>query len=309
MKIVFFGSDDFAATHLKRIIVSEHKVLACVTQPDRPKGRGMNVVLSPIKEIALEHNITVLQPTDIKSDDFLSELKKLEADLYVVIAYGRILPQKVLDVPTRGAINVHPSLLPKYRGAAPINWAIINGDAKTGVTIIQLNAKMDAGDILACKEENIKDDDTSISLRQRLVGIAENLLIKVLGDFQNNTLKGCAQDSSKVSLAPKLTKELGAIDWNKSAVDIHNLVRGLLPWPGGYTLYDGKMLKIIKTKVLVSNNEGLPGVVTDLTEDGIVVATQKGGLLVCQIHLQSAKEMDALSFVRGHRIEKGHRFQ
>jgi len=258
MKIIFFGSDDFANAHLESLIASDHIISACVTQPDRPKGRGMKVVQSPIKTCAVKNNIEVLQPNDIKTSSFEEQLKNFNTDLFVVIAYGRILSLSILDIPGMGAINVHASLLPKYRGAAPINWAIINGEKETGLTIIKINPQMDAGDILSQANFKIGSEDTSISIRAKMLKEGPSLLLSTVKTLRKGEIKARKQDERKVTLAPKLTKEMGLIQWDKPAGDIHNLTRGLLPWPSAYTYFKGKMLKVLSTEVVKDSGLQVP---------------------------------------------------
>ncbi|MBU0467685.1 MAG: methionyl-tRNA formyltransferase [Candidatus Omnitrophica bacterium] len=307
MNIVFFGSDDFALAHLEALLSSQHNVVGCVTQPDRPKNRGMKVVVSPIKECALTNDIDVFQPDDLSDPDFVSSLKKINAELFVVIAYGKFLTAELIDLTEYGAINVHGSLLPKYRGAAPINWVIINGETETGVTIIKLNTKMDAGDILSSEKIKILEDDTSISLREKMKDCGKSLLLDTLGGLKKGSLQVRSQDQNEASFASKLTKELGKIDWNKSAKEINDLIRGLQPWPGVYTFFNGKSLKILSAQIV--DVSALPGQVVEISSEGIVVAAKEGGLLVKQVHLQDAKAMDITSFLRGHSVEIGFTFE
>lgn len=304
MKIVFFGSDDFASKNLESLVSSGHEVLACVTQPDRPKGRDLKIALPLPKIVSGKYGIDVLQPKDLKNAGFLENLKSYDADLFVVIAYGRILTKEILEIPKMFSINVHGSLLPKYRGAAPINWVIINGDEKTGITIAKIDQKLDSGDILKQKELEIKKDDTSATLRARMIDESIDFLLNCLSDIKNNNISFQKQDSSKVSIAPKLTKDLGCIDWNKSAFKIHNLIRGLRPWPSAYTKYNGKLLKILEAEVLDQDSTA-PGEILDVSKQGFVVGTQDKVLLVKRVHLESSKPMDAASFVAGHKIESG----
>ena len=309
MNIVFFGSDDFAAVHLEALFGSKHKVCACVTQPDKARGRGMEVSASPIKEAALRKGIPVFQPSDLKENTFLKELKAFEADLFVVIAYGRFLPAEVLAIPRTFAINVHSSLLPKYRGAAPINWAIINGERVTGISIMRVTAKMDAGDILAQKKLKILKADTAASVRARMMGIGPKLLLKTIDSIKKGTYTFTVQDDQKTTLAPKLTKELGQIQWNKQAMALHNLARGLLPWPGAYTFYQGKLLKILETEVVSSSFLAYsPGEVAGVDKKGFTVATADQGLLVKAVHLEASKPMSAYQFMMGHRVKPGFKF-
>lgn len=309
MNIVFFGSDDFAAVHLEALFGSKHKVCACVTQPDKARGRGMEVSASPIKEAALCKGVPVFQPSDLKENTFLKGLKAFEADLFVVIAYGRFLPAEVLALPRTFAINVHSSLLPKYRGAAPINWAIINGERETGISIMRVTAKMDAGDILAQKKLKILKADTAASVRARMMGIGPKLLLKTIDSIKKGTYTFTVQDDQKTTLAPKLTKELGQIQWNKQAMALHNLARGLLPWPGAYTFYQGKLLKILETEVVSSSFLAYsPGEVAGVDKKGFTVATADQGLLVKAVHLEASKPMSAYQFMMGHQLKPGFKF-
>lgn len=307
MKIIFFGSDDFAAVHLKQLIGQGHAVLACVTPPDKPKGRGLVVSACPVEACALLNHLPILQPSDINDPSFTAALRQFNAEAFVVIAYGKILPQALLDIPKIFCLNVHASLLPKYRGAAPINWAIINGEKETGISIIKLNARMDAGDILAQQTVVIQEEDTAVTLRARLAQAGSPLLSQTLSDVAagQHTLRD--QDPAKVSHAPKLKKATGNIDFQRSAVMIHNLVRGLLPWPSAYTHYQGRLLKILETRV-VPPVAGGPGEVAAITHEGFVVATGAGGLCVQKVLLESAKPMAADAFVAGHELKIGMQF-
>ena len=229
MKIIFFGSDNLAARCLQELVFNRHAVVACVTQPDKPKGRGMHLGFSAVKQTALTLKLPVLQPADAGDPDFVQLLKDFEADLFVVVAYGRILPQSVLDVPKLFAINVHTSLLPKYRGAAPINWAILHGDKSTGVTIIKINDRMDAGDIIVQQETDIRKGERYTVLKQRLAEMGALSLVETIDNIKENSYQLIPQREEDVTFAPKLTKELGRIDWSQPANKIHDLVRGLLP--------------------------------------------------------------------------------
>lgn len=309
MNIIFFGSDDFAAIHLEALIGSKHKVLACVTQPDKARGRGMQVSASLVKETALRKNVAVLQPTDLKDDAFVKALKAYNADLFVVIAYGRFLPPVILTLPRTLAINVHSSLLPKYRGAAPINWAVINGEQETGLTIMQVSDKMDAGDIITQENVKISNEDTAMGLRARMMEIGPKLLLKTIDSIEKQTYTLKSQDHKAATLAPKLTKELGHIQWGKPAAVLHNLVRALLPWPTAYTHYQGKLLKILETEVVSEDFCAYqPGEVAKIDKNGFTVATANKGLLVKKVHLESAKPMPAYQFVTGHQLQPGFNF-
>ncbi len=309
MNIVFFGSDDFAAAHLEALFGSKHKVCACVTQPDKARGRGMEVSASPIKEAALRKGIPVFQPADLNEKTFLKGLKAFDADLFVVIAYGRLLPTEVLGMPRTLTINVHSSLLPKYRGAAPINWAIINGERETGISIMRVTAKMDAGDILAQKKFKILKADTAVSVRARMMETGPQFLLKTVDAIGKGTYTFTVQDDQKATAAPKLTKESGHIQWDKPARDIHNLARGLLPWPTAYTYYQGKLLKILETEVVPGRFLSYPpGEVVSVDKKGFTVATVDQGLLVKVVHLEASRPMSAYQFMMGHRLGPGFKF-
>jgi methionyl-tRNA formyltransferase len=307
MRIVFFGSDDFAGVCLKELMKSSHKVIACVTKPDAPKGRGMQIVLSPIKEIALAQGIICLQPESLKEPSVIEALKAFEADLFVVVAYGKILSQEVLDIPKKLCVNVHGSLLPKYRGAAPINWAIINGDQETGVTIMKMNAKMDAGDIISQKVIPLSESITSDFLRQDMARVGAEFLVTTLGEIERGTNALKVQDESQVTIAHKLTKEMGRIDWKLSADEIEHRIRGLKPWPGTYCGFKGKILKILKANVVVAKAE--PSKIIEINKDGFVVACGQNGLLIRNVHLEASKPVSADDFVQGHRLVVGQRFE
>lgn len=306
--VVFFGSDNFATTSLEALLVAGHKVVACVTPPDRAQGRGMHVVASPVKVTADQHAIPIFQPDNIHDPAFAGELRQFNADFFVVIAYGKILPENLLKIPRHCALNVHASLLPKYRGAAPINWAIIHGEKETGVTVMRLNARMDAGDIVGQKTTPIADEEDAQTLRLRLAKIGAQLLVETLAIPVDKWVFK-TQDEQIVSRAPKLTKEMGHIDWAQTAVAIHDLIRGLQPWPAAHAFFDGKMIKILATESWpVIPVPGQPGEVVEISDAGFVVATGKGALLVKTVHPESSHAMPAVSFAAGHHLKKGARF-
>ena len=307
MKIIFFGSDDFAQHHLEQLLGSSYQVAVIITQPDKPKGRSLRVEPSPIKVCAQKNNIPVMQPQKIKDEAFIDELKRIGADFFIVIAYGKILPQGLLDLPKKAAVNVHASLLPKYRGAAPINWAIINGEKETGVSIIKMSAELDAGDILSQSKMKISDDDTALTLREKMKNEGAELLLQTIKTFEK--IVPAAQNPKEVSFAPKLTKELGKIDWRKEAQTIHNLVRGLQPWPSAYTVYQNKLLKILSSEVVDGSwPDKRPGEVVEILQKGFIIKTKQQGLLIKDVHLEASKPMDANSFIRGHRLDAGFVF-
>ena len=303
MRIVFFGSDDFAAVHLKKLLESPHEIVGCVTQPDRPKGRGMNVVRSPIKTIALSHKISLLQPQSLKDELIRSELKALDADVFVIVAYGKILPEEILSIPHIFCVNVHGSLLPKYRGAAPINWAVMNGDDQTGVTVMKMSPILDAGEIILQAKLAIAPEDTVVNLRLRMAQLGAVTLLEALDQIRKNAHSLTRQDLAKVSYASKLTKELGHVDWKDPAVKIWNLVRGLQPWPGVSTSFQGKKFKVLAAEVAASESSlATPGTVIAIQKTGILVATGNQPLLITRVQPESGKPMEARSFASGHKL-------
>lgn len=306
MKIVFFGSSLFAVPSLKALLDSSHKVLAVSTQPDRAKGRNLKLSETPVKTLALSRGIkNIYQPEKISDKASIKYLKSLSADLFVVVAYGEILPKEILEVPKIYSINLHASLLPKYRGAAPINRAIINGETKTGFSIIKMNEKMDAGDILLKRSVEIEPDDTSLTLDRKLSELGGILILDAIRFIELDKVTFKKQDAKKVSFAPKLKKEDGLIDWKNPAAKIHNMVRGLVPWPCAYTFLDTKLLKVWKTEVLPSREKRQPGQVIDAGKNTILVSAGKDLLIIKELQLEGKNRMDAASFMRGHKIERG----
>ncbi len=303
MRIVFMGTPEFAVTSLKALIDAGENVVAVVTQPDRPKGRGRRLASPPVKVLAESHSIPVLQPEKIKTPQFYEELSKFSPDLICVAAYGKILPKNILELPPLGCINVHASLLPKLRGAAPINWAIIRGERITGVTTMFMDEGMDTGDILLKEEVAIDDEDTAETLTEKLAPLGGKLLIKTLKALRKGTLKPIPQDDSKATYAPMLKKEMGRVDWSKGAREIRNLIRGLIPWPGAFTTLGGKVLKLYRAEVAEGGGE--PGTVIEAGEAGLMVATGERALKVLELQLEGGKRLSATAFLRGHRIEPG----
>lgn len=304
MKIIFFGSDDFAQAYFNAIIQSHHQIEACVAPPDRPKDRGMKIKDSPVKESALNAGIPLLQPDSVKKTEFIDQVKAYQADAFVVIAYGQILSQEILNIPPLGAFNVHGSLLPKYRGAAPINWAVMNKEGETGISVIKMNAKMDAGDIIGSLKFPITKNDTAGIIRTRMMEQGPAFLIGILDQISANQYTQVVQDENQVTFAPKLDKNTGLINWSTSAVNIHCLVKGLHPKPGAYTYLNGKKLKVLSAKP-VESTDGKFAEIVDITSEGFVVGTADGGLLIQEVHLESAKPMDAKSFINGYAIKIG----
>ena len=303
MKIIFMGTPEFAVPSLRALVDSGDEVVAVVTQPDKPKGRGLEVAPPPTKVLAERHGIPVLQPAKIKTEEFFNELKKFNPDLICVAAYGKILPKNILDLPHYGCINVHASLLPKYRGAAPINWAIIRGEKVTGITTMKMDEGMDTGDMLLKKEVPIEDEDTGETLSEKLSEIGARLLIETIRLLKEGQLNPIPQDHSQANYAPMLKKEDGKIDWQKSAEEIRNLIRGALLWPSAYTNLEGKLLKIYKVRL--AGGEGKPGEVIK-SESGILrVATGKGALDILKLQIEGGKKLETQVFLRGRRIEEG----
>jgi methionyl-tRNA formyltransferase len=305
LRIVFMGTPDFAVNSLRALGESEDEVVAVVTQPDREKGRGRRMVPTPIKLLAQERQIPVLEPERVGDAHFLSRLKDYEPELVVVVAYGQILSRAVLDLPRFGCINVHASLLPKYRGAAPIQWAIIKGEERTGVTVMQMDEGMDTGEILLQKEISIAPEDNSETLSDRLSRLGADALRETLNLLKQGKLKAIAQDSSRASYAPRLSREDGEIDWGKGAGEVGNLIRGMTPWPGAFTFMEGKTLKVFGAKVIEKKAGSPPGIITGISPQGLEVATGDGSLLITEVQLESKRRMPVADFLRGHRVEVG----
>jgi len=313
MKIIFLGSAHFAVPALEALIRSPYEVCCVVTQPDKKKGRDMHLAGTDILASAKLAGLKVFQPQNINSTEALNYLKSFSADLLVIVAYGQILSQEVLDIPKVIPINIHASLLPRYRGAAPINWAIINGESSTGVSIIKVIRKMDAGPIIAQKEVPINKDDDAITLEEKLRLLGAELLMAALKDIENKTFKLIEQDEAQAVMAPKLKKVNGYIDWARPASEINNLVRGCLPWPGAFTYYKGKLLKIFKAEFapdLNCKNKIQSGEVAQITasKNEIMVATVKGALAIEELQLEGGRRMTAKEFVHGHKIKAGDLF-
>lgn len=307
MKIIFFGSAHFAVPTLEALIKSAHEVVCVVTQPDKKKGRHLQVSGTDVKSTAVLAKLKIFQPENIKSKESVNFLKSLAADLFVIVAYGQIFSQEVLDIPKIMPINIHASLLPRYRGAAPINWAIINGDKSSGVTIMYVTLKMDSGPLIMKKEIKIEGTDTSVTLEEKLRQLGAELLMDTLKIIDRRSYCLVDQIEDQVMEAPKLKKEDGLIDWCSAAADIHNQIRGLLPWPAAFTRYRGKMLKIFQAEVLplFLNHEPLPGEVVRAHKDAIIVSCAKGFLAIKELQLEAGKRMSAQSFIIGHKLSAG----
>jgi len=309
MNVVFWGTPDFAVESLKELLKSNHKVLAVITQPDKPKGRGKKIQPTPVKKIAIENNIPVYQPSKIKGNiELYNKLRKLKPDIFVVVAYGKILPKEIIELPKYKTINVHASLLPKYRGAAPIHRALMEGDKKTGVCIMEIVEKLDAGDIYECKEIEIKDSDDIVSLHDRLAKEGAKLLIKVLDDIESGKAKKTKQDDNKSTYAKPITKADGKIDWSRSARDIFNQIRALKVWPKAFTKFRDKDIKIISAEIIDENSKGNIGEIVDIVKGkGFIVQAGKGKLLITEVQFPNSKIITGDDAVKGYHIKKGEK--
>lgn len=312
MKIVFMGTPDFAEKSLEAVYNAGHEILAVVTNPDRPKGRGMKMVASPVKEFAVSKNLKIYQPEKVRKNvEFIEEIKKLEPDVICVVAYGKILPKEILEIPKLGCINVHGSLLPKYRGAAPIQWAVINGEKVTGVTTMYMDVGMDTGDMILKEKTEIAPDETTGELWDRLAKIGADLLVKTLEQIENKTAPRIPQGED-FSMAPMLDKEMSKIDWeSKTAQEIKNLVRGLNPIMGTYAYLNGKKIKIWKVDVVEAYNENVKNgtVLKSDSKDGLYIKAKDGVIKVLEIQGENAKRMNIQDFLRGNQIEVGNIFE
>ena len=317
MKIVFMGTPDFAKESLEAIYSAGHEILAVVTNTDKPKGRGMKLVQSPVKEYAISKNLKVYQPEKVrKNEEFIQEIKELKPDVICVVAYGKILPQEILDIPKLGCINVHGSLLPKYRGAAPIQWSVINGDKVTGITTMYMNVGMDTGDMILKEETEIGDDETTGEVWERLSKIGAKLLVKTLEQIENGTAPRIPQ-GEEFSMAPMLNKEMSKIDWeNKTAQEIKNLVRGLNPFMGTYSFLNGKKIKFWKVDVVKQlpnnadyNNATNGTILYSDSKDALYIKAKNGIIKVIEIQGENSKKMNIQDFLRGNKVEEGNMFE
>lgn len=303
MRIVFMGTPEIALGCLQKIIDEKHEVIGVVTQPDKPQNRGKKLGMPPVKELALKYDIPVYQPLKARDEEFVNVLKELNPDVIVVVAYGQILPKSILDIPKFGCINVHVSLLPKYRGAAPINWVIINGEEKTGVTTMYMDEGLDTGDMILQKEFALDNEITAGELHDKMMVVGAETLKETLDLIE----KGCAprtkQNHDDFSYAPMMDKSLGNIDFNKKAKDIHNLVRGVNPWPSAYTTYDGKTMKVWKTKVLNEESQKAPGTILSVDKDGMKVSTLDKLILLEEIQMPGKKRVLVSEYIKGNSID------
>ena len=302
MRVVFMGTPDIAATCFKRIIADGFEIVGCYTQPDRPKGRGMKMVYSPVKEVAIANNIPVFQPENFKSEETIEQFRALKPDICAVVAYGRMLPQAILDTPSCGCVNIHASLLPQYRGSAPYQWAVLDGLKETGVTAQHMVLEMDAGDIIDVEKTPIGENDTAGEVLDRLAELGANLLSRVLSRAKcGDKCCGKPQCCEEVSFAPMLDKSMCPIDWTKTACQVHNHVRGLHPWPVATMELQGKKFKVHATRVV--EGSGKPGEILGLTKTGLKIACGEGAVEVIQLQAEGGKRMAAPDYFRGHPLE------
>jgi methionyl-tRNA formyltransferase len=304
-KIVFMGTPEFAVPSLHALHKNGQPVASVVTQPDRPKGRGRKITATPVKAAAMRLGYDVLQPSSVRTDDFRNHMAQLHPDITVVVAYGRIIPQNILSLPKLGTINVHASLLPKYRGPAPIHWAIINQEKETGVTTMMMDEGLDTGDILQSSAVEIDTGDTAGSLSQRLAERGAQVLIETIGSLEKGNIKPVPQDHSLASYAPLLKKKDGRIDWKMPATKLHAFVRGMTPWPGAFTFHEDRRLKIFKVKPVAMDHGEPPGTVIQRFPDELLVATGQGALAVLEIQGASGKRLAIQDFLRGSGIHPG----
>lgn len=310
MRIVFMGTPDFAVPSLEILVKNKMDVILAVTQPDKPKGRGHQVCCSAVKEYAVENGIPVMQPEKIGAEETVAQLKAFEPDLFVTCAFGQLLTAKVLDIPKMGTVNVHGSLLPKYRGAAPIQWAIINGEKKTGITTMFTVLKLDAGDILLQEEIEIDENMTAGQLYDKMSLLGSEVLLKTIHELKAGTINPIPQEECDTCYAPRMTREVGEIKWDSTARDIHNLVRGTNPWPGAYSWFKGDRMRIWMTRIIDNEKTTgqLPGTVLEISKDGFVVQTGKGILLVAEVQCDNAKRLTVNQYICGHVVTAGDCF-
>lgn len=305
MRVIFMGTPDFAVPSLEALL-TKHEVVLVVTQPDKPKGRGKKMVPTPVKACALEHGIPVLQPEKVKEPEFVEQLRSYEPDLIAVTAFGQILSEPILEMPKYGCINVHGSLLPKYRGAAPMQWSIIDGEKVTGITTMYMAKGLDSGDMLLKAEVEITDEDTFATIHDKMAVTGANLLLDTLDQLEAGTLERIPQDHDAATYAPMITKETGHIDWSKNRQDIINLIRGLNPVPAAYTIYEEEVLKIFGAVISdVQADDAANGEIVAVVKKGFVVKCGDGCLLITEVQARGGKRMMTDAYLRGHTVKEG----
>lgn len=305
MRVIFMGTPDFAVPSLEALL-TKHEVVLVVTQPDKPKGRGKKMVPTPVKACALEHGIPVLQPEKVKEPEFVEQLRSYEPDLIAVTAFGQILNEPILEMPKYGCINVHGSLLPKYRGAAPMQWSIIDGEKVTGITTMYMAKGLDSGDMLLKAEVEITDEDTFATIHDKMAVTGANLLLDTLDQLEAGTLERTPQDHDAATYAPMITKETGHIDWRKNRQDIINLIRGLNPVPAAYTIYEEEVLKIFGAALSdVQADDAANGEIVAVVKKGFVVKCGDGCLLITEVQARGGKRMMTDAYLRGHAVKEG----
>ncbi len=312
MNVVYMGTPDFAVNTLEAIVNAGHKVMMVVTQPDKAKGRGKKVLYTPVKEKALEYGLTVSQPVKVSEESFVAQLREMNPDVIVVVAFGQILPESILNIPKYGCINVHASLLPAYRGAAPIQWAVIDGLSESGVTTMYMEKGLDTGDIIMQSRFALAEDETGGSLFDKLAIEGADLLLKTLVQLENGTATRTKQDDSKSSYAKMLSKDMGKLDFSQSATVLERLIRGLNPWPSAYTRLDDKSLKVYEANVLSDDEvatfgslEQAPGTIIAVDKKSFTVRCKEGALRIMNLQLEGKKRMDTAAFLLGYKIEIG----
>ena len=309
MRVVYMGTPDFAVDTLDAIVKEGHEVLLVVTQPDKAKGRGKKLQFTPVKEKALEYDLLVAQPEKVREEAFMEELESLAPDVIVVVAFGQLLPERILNIPKYGCINVHASLLPAYRGAAPIQWAVIDGLEESGVTTMYMEKGLDTGDMIEKAEVVIESDDTGLTLHDKLAAVGAELIISTMEKLENGTATRTKQNDAESCYASMLSKDMGSIDFNKAAVEIERLIRGLNPWPSAYSSLNDKTLKIWKAEVVETNENAQPGTIVAVEKNALKVQTGEGVLSLLEVQIEGKKRMDAGSFLRGYTVEVGTKLQ
>ncbi len=305
MKIIFMGTPDFSVGTFEALVEAGHEVVLAVTQPDKPKGRGKEMQFTPVKECAMKYGIPVFQPRKVREPECIEELRKYDADIMVVVAFGQILPKEILEMTPYGCVNVHASLLPKYRGAAPIQWAIIDGEEVTGVTTMQMNEGLDTGDMLLKVEIPIEAKETGGSLFDKLSDAGAKLCVETLDKLEKKEITPIPQGETTTPYAKMLDKQAGNIDWTKSAVEIERLIRGLTPWPSAYTNWNGKVMKIWDAAAIEGVSEVPAGTIATVDKEAFYVQTGNGFLKVCELQIPGKKRMDAAAFMRGYQVKAG----